>query len=75
MIDFYILKLYNESERSGERSLKNQEDPMATRKITLKEVAVRAGVSYQTVSKVLNRQTRVSKETEQRILAAVRELG
>jgi len=47
---------------------------MATKKITLKEVAGRAGVSYQTVSKVLNRQAQVSKETEQRIMDAVREL-
>jgi DNA-binding LacI/PurR family transcriptional regulator len=46
-----------------------------TSKITLKEVAVRAGVSYQTVSKVLNRQAQVSKQTEQRIMEAVRELG
>ena len=44
-------------------------------KITLKEVAVRAGVSYQTVSKVLNRQAQVSKQTEERIMQAVRELG
>lgn len=46
-----------------------------TSKVTLKEVALRAGVSYQTVSKVLNRQAQVSKETEQRILTAVRDLG
>ena len=46
-----------------------------TSKITLKEVALRAGVSYQTVSKVLNRQVQVSKQTEQRIMEAVRELG
>lgn len=44
-------------------------------KITLKQVAVRAGVSYQTVSKVLNKQAQVSEETEKRILDAVRELG
>lgn len=44
-------------------------------KITLKQVAERAGVSYQTVSKVLNKQAQVSRETEQRILEAVRELG
>jgi DNA-binding LacI/PurR family transcriptional regulator len=44
-------------------------------RITLKEVAQRAGVSYQTVSKVLNRQVRVTQETELRIMAAVRELG
>lgn len=36
---------------------------------------MRAGVSYQTVSKVLNRQAQVSKQTEQRIMEAVRELG
>jgi DNA-binding LacI/PurR family transcriptional regulator len=44
-------------------------------KVTLKEVAVRARVSYQTVSKVLNGQEQVSKETKQRIMNAVRELG
>ena len=43
--------------------------------VTLKQVAARAGVSYQTVSKVLNGQAQVSKETAQRILDAVRELG
>ena len=44
-------------------------------KVTLKQVAARAHVSYQTVSKVLNKQAQVSKETERRILEAVRELG
>jgi DNA-binding LacI/PurR family transcriptional regulator len=44
-------------------------------KVTLKQVAARANVSYQTVSKVLNKQTQVSKETERRILEAVHELG
>lgn len=48
---------------------------MTVKKITLKEVAIRAGVSYQTVSKVLNRQAQVSSETEQRIRDAVDELG
>jgi DNA-binding LacI/PurR family transcriptional regulator len=43
--------------------------------VTLKEVAVRAGVSYQTVSKVLNRTAQVSKGTEARILQAAEELG
>lgn len=46
-----------------------------TSKVTLKQVATRAGVSYQTISKVLNKQAQVSKETEQRIMNAVRELG
>ena len=43
--------------------------------ITLKAVAAHAGVSYQTVSKVLNGQLQVSSETHQRIMDAVRELG
>jgi DNA-binding LacI/PurR family transcriptional regulator len=42
---------------------------------TLKEVAKRAGVSYQTVSKVLNKQVQVTQETERNIMVAVRELG
>lgn len=45
------------------------------RRVTLKEVAEQAGVSYQTVSKVLNKQVQVTEETEQRILDAVRSLG
>ena len=43
--------------------------------VTLKSVASRAGVSYQTVSKVLNGKLEVSPETQQRILVAARELG
>ncbi|CAN5808133.1 LacI family DNA-binding transcriptional regulator [soil metagenome] len=35
-----------------------------TSRVTLKDVAARAGVSYQTVSKVLNRQANVAPETE-----------
>ena len=42
---------------------------------TLKQVAARAGVSYQTVSKVLNGQLKVGAETEGRIQAAVLALG
>lgn len=48
---------------------------MTQQRVTLKEVAARAGVSYQTVSKVLNNTAQVSKSTEERIHAAVRELG
>ncbi len=44
-------------------------------KVTLKAVALRAGVSYQTVSKVLNGQLQVAPETRQRILEAVQALG
>lgn len=45
------------------------------KRATLKQVASLAGVSYQTVSKVLNGNKQVSKETEARIWDAVRTLG
>jgi len=45
------------------------------RHVTIKEVAAAAGISYQTVSKVLNHQVKVSKQTEARIHAAANELG
>lgn len=48
---------------------------MIKARVTLKEVATTAGVSYQTVSKVINKQVQVSKETEERIWNAVQELG
>lgn len=50
---------------------------MARRKyVSIKEVAARAGVSFQTASKVLNGgEVRVSAETAERILAAASELG
>jgi len=48
---------------------------MVNKRVTLKEVAARASVSYQTVSKILNHQASVSDETRERVLEAVRELG
>lgn len=45
------------------------------RKVTLKDVAAKAGVSFQTVSKVLNKQAQVSKETEKLIIDAVEALN
>lgn len=49
---------------------------MARRYVSLKEVAARAGVSFQTASKVLNGGTvRVSPETAARITAVAEELG
>jgi DNA-binding LacI/PurR family transcriptional regulator len=45
-----------------------------TTKTTLKAVAAHAGVSYQTVSKVLNGQLQVSPETRQRIMDATQAL-
>lgn len=46
-----------------------------TSRVTLKQVAAAAGVSFQTVSKVLNGTAHVSPETEERILTAVRTLN
>jgi DNA-binding LacI/PurR family transcriptional regulator len=43
--------------------------------VTLKDVAVKVGVSYQTVSKVLNKKASVAAETEARIWQAVQELN
>lgn len=44
--------------------------------VSLKDVAARSGVSFQTVSKVLNgRSATVSADTRERILTAARELG
>ncbi len=43
--------------------------------VTIKEVAAAAAVSYQTASKVLNHQVKVSPATEQRIRQAAEELG
>src|SRR6185437_3111237 len=52
-------------------------DAMARRRyVSIKEVAARAGVSFQTASKVLNGgDVRVSGDTQERILAAAAELG
>ena len=44
-------------------------------RITLKDVAAEAGVSYQTVSKVLNGKAFISAETETRIWNAIKKLG
>lgn len=48
---------------------------MSINHVTIKDVAVAAGVSYQTVSKVINQKIQVSKETEKRIWQAVGDLG
>lgn len=46
-----------------------------SKRITLKDVAERAGVSYQTVSKVVNGTASVSADTERAIWSVVEELG
>lgn len=48
---------------------------MMAKRVTLKQVAARANVSYQTVSKVINGKGDVSSATEERIWHAVHELG
>jgi DNA-binding LacI/PurR family transcriptional regulator len=48
---------------------------MARGRVTLKDVAASARVSYQTVSKVVNHQVQVSEETERRIWEAVETLN
>lgn len=47
----------------------------ARRRPSLKDVAKEAGVSYQTVSRVINEGGRVSTETRDRVLAVIAELG
>lgn len=42
---------------------------------TIKDVARLAGVSYQTVSNVINGETRISDETRQKVLGAINQLG
>jgi DNA-binding LacI/PurR family transcriptional regulator len=42
---------------------------------TIRDVAARAGVSHQTVSRVLNDHESVMRPTRERVLAAIRELG
>ncbi|MFH8134950.1 LacI family DNA-binding transcriptional regulator [Pantoea osteomyelitidis] len=48
---------------------------MTSRAKTLDDVARLAGVSYQTVSRVLNRSAQVSAQTQQRVEAAMRQLN
>lgn len=43
--------------------------------ITIREVAAHAGVSHQTVSRVINQNERVNPETRQRVQQAIAELG
>lgn len=42
---------------------------------TIRDVAARAGVSHQTVSRVINEHERVAAATRDRVLAAIKELG
>ena len=48
---------------------------MVKKRVTLKDVAAQAGVTYQTVSKVITGRVKVLPDTEARIWAASRDLG
>lgn len=47
----------------------------ASRRATIRDVAARAGVSHQTVSRVINRNPSVAPTTRERVQTAIRELG
>ncbi len=53
----------------------NESRPAATRSPSMAQVAAVAGVSHQTVSRVLNDASLVKEETRLRVLAAIEELG
>lgn len=46
-----------------------------TKKVTIRDVASRAGVSYQTVSRVINGRPDVADETRQRVQEVIKALG
>jgi LacI family transcriptional regulator len=48
---------------------------MQTKKVTIRDVAAAAGVSYQTVSRVINNRPDVAEETRQRVWQVVDQLG
>ncbi len=43
--------------------------------VTMRDVAIKAGVSIRTVSRVVNNEGEITEETRQRVLAAIEELG
>ena len=47
---------------------------MAKDRVTIRDVAAHAGVSHQTVSRVINDSDRVLPETRERVMAAIAEL-
>lgn len=57
------------------RASRGRREPDATRRVSMADVAARAGVSGQTVSRVVNASPRVDPETRGRVEAAMAELG
>jgi LacI family transcriptional regulator len=49
--------------------------PSSSRPATIRDVAARAGVSHQTVSRVINDSPRVTEATRERVLTAIRDLS
>jgi LacI family transcriptional regulator len=47
----------------------------AGKRATIRDVAARAGVSHQTVSRVINGSSKVTEQTRERVLGAIRELA
>ena len=48
---------------------------MVKKRVTIKEVAKEAGISTQTVSRVINHRPDVAPETRQRVLQVIDQLG
>jgi len=48
---------------------------LARSRVNIRDVAKQAGVSHQTVSRVINKSERVTPETRRRVVAAIEELG
>jgi DNA-binding LacI/PurR family transcriptional regulator len=53
----------------------NARSAAAERPATIPDVARRAGVSHETLSRVINRSPKVAETTRERVLWAIRELG
>ncbi len=60
---------------AGRHGDETAEGCMAQKRPTIKDVANRAGVSFKTVSRVINGQRGVSEEVQQRVRQAIAELG
>lgn len=56
-------------------NIDNQKKKMTTKRPTIRDVAQLAGVSHQTVSRVINQYERISPETRKKVLAAIEKLG
>jgi LacI family transcriptional regulator len=55
--------------------MSRQEQPVSVRRPTMRDVAIRAGTSFKTVSRVVNGESGVSPELALRVRAAIAELG